>query len=401
MDDEFSKILTPDALAFLKTLHQEFSNARKNLLAKREERQKQFDAGALPDFLRTSQQFRQIGLECTRSSSRPNGQEGRDNWTCRRQEDGHQRAELRGQRLHGGLRGLAVPRLERGHTGADQRQGRSGPHHLLRVPGGQVLLAQRQGRDALIVRPRGLHLLEKHVLIDGEPVSASLFDFGLFFFHNARNAQGHGQPAPYVYMPKIESQHEATLWDRIFTKSEEYLVLPQGTIRATVLIETLPAAFEMEEILFQLRDHITGSTAGGGTTSSATSRSSGAIPSTSSRTGAQVTMDKAFLAAYVDLLIQTCHKRGVHAIGRDVERTSRSEATSRPNEVAMQKVRADKEREVRLGHDGTWVAHPGLVKLAREVFDAKLNGQAESARRPARGRARHHARTCSGCQKAR
>jgi malate synthase len=372
MDDEFSKILTPEALAFLKTLHQEFSNARKNLLAKREERQNQYDAGALPDFLMTSQQFNSLTWRAA---------EAPPDLTDRR-------VEITGP---AGDRKMVINALNSGANVymADFEDSQSPTWN-------QVIQGQINVRDAvdrtisfvspegksyslnekvatLIVRPRGLHLLEKHALIAGEPVSASLFDFALFFFHNARKLRGMGS-GPYVYVPKIESQQEATLWERIFSRSEEILMLTKGTIRASVLIETLPAAFEMEEILFQLRAHVTGLNSGRWDYIFSYIKKLRAHPKYTLPDRAQVTMDKAFLAAYDDLLVKTCHKRGIHAIG-GMSAYIPIRGDEQANEAAMQKVRADKEREVRLGHDGTWVAHPGLVRLAREVFHAKMKSK--------------------------
>ncbi len=225
----------------------------------------------------------------------------------------------------------------------------------------------------LIVRPRGWHLLEKHVSIDGEPASGSLFDFGLFFFHDAKNLLKMGS-GPYVYLPKTESAQEAALWERVFFRSEELLQLPKGTVRATVLIETLPASFELEGILYQLRGHITGLNCGRWDYIFSYIKKLRAHPEYTLPDRSQVTMDKAFLAAYVDLLIKTCHKHGVHAMG-GMSAYIPVRGDEQANAVAMQKVRADKEREARLGHDGTWVAHPGLVLLAKEVFDARLAGK--------------------------
>jgi malate synthase len=372
MNDEFSRILTPDALAFLKTLHHEFSNARKNLLAKREERQKQFDAGALPDFIAASEQLRLSGW---RASEAPPDLKDR-------------RVEITGP---AGDRKMVINALNSGANAymADFEDSQSpawneviqGQINVRDAVDGTISFVSPEGKSyslndkvaTLIVRPRGWHLLEKHLLIDGEPVSASLFDFALFFYHNARNLRDKGS-GPYVYLPKIESQHEATLWERVFTMSEETLMLKKGTIRATVLIETLPAAFEMEEILFQLRAHITGLNCGRWDYIFSYIKKLRSHPENTLPDRARVTMDRAFLAAYVDLLIQTCHKRGVHAMG-GMSAYIPIRGDEQANSVAMEKVRADKEREARLGHDGTWVAHPGLVQLARKVFDAKLNGK--------------------------
>jgi malate synthase len=218
----------------------------------------------------------------------------------------------------------------------------------------------------LIVRPRGWHLLEEHMLVDGDPVSASLFDFGLFFFHNAEKlvAQGSG---PYFYLPKIECHLEARLWDHVFNEAETRMNLPRGTIKATVLIETLPAAFQMDEILYELRDHAAGLNCG------RWDYIFSAIKKLRKHDfvlgdRAQVTMTSPFLKSYCELLVKTCHRRNAFAMGGMAAQIPiKSDAAA--NDAAMTKVRADKEREATQGFDGTWVAHPGLVPIAREVFD--------------------------------
>ncbi len=221
----------------------------------------------------------------------------------------------------------------------------------------------------LFVRPRGLHLPERHIVVDGQIARGSLVDFGLYFFHNARELVARGT-APYFYLPKIESHLEARLWNVVFLHAERALGLPQGTINATVLIETLPAAFEMNEILYELREHSAGLNCGRWDYifSFIKKRSSEdiALPDRS-----LVTMDKGFLRAYSRLLVETCHRRGVHAMGGMAAQIPiKSDAAK--NEQALAKVRADKLREVTDGHDGTWVAHPGLVPVAMEVFDAHM-----------------------------
>ena len=372
MSEEFRAILTPEALAYLKTLHLEFSDTRKMLLKKREERQRQFDSGALPDFSRDSQQLK--GLDWRAAEAPPDLRD--------------RRVEITGP---AGDRKMVINALNSGANAymADFEDSQApawteviaGQINVRDAVNRTIRFATTEGKTyalndkvaTLIVRPRGWHLLEKHVLIDGEPVSASLFDFALFFFHNAKNLRQRGS-GPYVYLPKTESGLEARLWDRVFSRSEELFGLPRGTVRATVLIETLPASFELEEILYQLRDHITGLNCGRWDYIFSYIKKLRNHPEYTLPDRAQVTMDKAFLAAYVDLLIKTCHRRGVHAMG-GMSAYIPIRGDEQANAVAMQKVRADKEREVRLGHDGTWVAHPGLVQLAREVFDAKLGGK--------------------------
>ena len=219
----------------------------------------------------------------------------------------------------------------------------------------------------LLVRPRGWHLGEKHVHVAGQPVSASLADFGLTFFHNAKEQVARGS-GPYFYLPKMESHIEARLWNDVFVAAQEMLGLPRGTIRATVLIETLPAAFEMNEILFELKDHVSGLNAGRwdyifSLIKKWRNRRDLVLPDRG-----QVTMTVPFMRAYTELLVQTCHKRGAHAMG-GMAPFIPSRKNPEINEVALARVRADKEREANDGFDGTWVAHPDLVPTAREVFD--------------------------------
>jgi malate synthase len=224
----------------------------------------------------------------------------------------------------------------------------------------------------LLVRPRGWHLLEEHVELAGKPVPGGLFDFGLYFFHNARALLERGA-GPYFYLPKMESHLEARLWNDVFVHAQKALGLPLGTIKATVLIETLPAAFEMDEILYELRDHSAGLNCGRWDYIFSFIKKLRSDPAYLLPDRAQVTMDKGFLQAYSTLLIHTCHRRGVHAMGgmaAQIPNKSDPEA----NRAAFEKVRADKLREVTSGHDGTWVAHPGLIPLAREIFDAHMPG---------------------------
>ncbi|MBK7396325.1 MAG: malate synthase A [Myxococcales bacterium] len=222
----------------------------------------------------------------------------------------------------------------------------------------------------LFVRPRGLHLPERHLHVDGRPVPGSLFDFGLFFFRNAKEQLSRGT-GPYFYLPKLESHLEAQIWDDVFSFAEDAVGIPRGSIKATVLIETLPAAFEMHEILHALRAHSAGLNCGRWDYIFSFIKKRRADATAVLPDRAEVTMDKSFLAAYAQLVIQTCHRRGVHAMGGMAAQIPiKSDPVK--NEAALGKVRADKEREARDGHDGTWVAHPGLVAIAREVFDAKL-----------------------------
>lgn len=219
----------------------------------------------------------------------------------------------------------------------------------------------------LMVRPRGWHLEERHMLVDGEPISGSLFDFGLYFFHNVENLIARGS-GPYFYLPKLESHLEARLWNDVFVFAQDYLDIPVGTIKATVLIETIMAAFEMDEILYELRDHSAGLNCGRWDYIFSYIKKFKNLPGYVVPDRAQVGMTAPFMSAYSKLVIQTCHKRGVHAMGgmaAQIPIKSDPEA----NERAIEKVRQDKLLEVKNGHDGTWVAHPALVEVAMQIFD--------------------------------
>jgi malate synthase len=230
----------------------------------------------------------------------------------------------------------------------------------------------------LFVRPRGWHLVEKHCLVNGAPISGSLFDFGLFFFHNAAELLARGS-GPYFYLPKLESHLEARLWNDVFNFAQDRLGVPRGSIRATVLIETIAGAFEMDEIIYELHDHSAGLNCGRwdyifSFIKKFSHASDRILPDR-----AQVTMTRHFLKSYVDLLIQTCHRRGIHAMGGMAAQIPiKNDAEA--NRLALEKVRADKLREVEAGHDGTWVAHPGLVAVAKAVFDEHMPGANQISR---------------------
>ena len=231
----------------------------------------------------------------------------------------------------------------------------------------------------LLVRPRGWHLPERHIVVDGRPATAALVDFGRYFFHNAAELVARGT-GPYFYLPKMESHLEARVWNDVFLHAQAALGLPAGTIRATVLIETLPASFEMDEILYELRDHSSGLNCGRwdyifSAIKTLQSRSDFVLPDRG-----QVTMTSPFLRSYSQLLIRTCHRRGIHAMGGMAAQIPIKDNPAAA-EAALAKVRADKEREVGDGHDGTWVAHPGLVPIARDIFDRGMPGPNQIARR--------------------
>ena len=247
----------------------------------------------------------------------------------------------------------------------------------------------------LIVRPRGWHLEEAHLLVDGRPASASLFDFGLYFFHNAAELRANGS-GPYFYLPKMEHYEEAALWNDVFVAAQEELGLPIGTIKATVLIETITAAFEMDEILHALKDHIVGLNCGRWDYIFSVIKTFRNRPDWVLPDRGLVTMTQPFMRAYSRLLIKTCHRRGAHAMGGMAAQIP-IKGDGAANEEAFDKVRADKEREAGDGHDGTWVAHPGLVPVAREVFD-RTDAGGEPGVAAARKRDRDRGRSARGPQ---
>ena len=238
------------------------------------------------------------------------------------------------------------------------------------VSGKQYRLNERTA--VLIVRPRGLHLPERHLSLDGAPIPGSLLDFGLYFFHNAHELLARGT-GPYFYLPKLESHLETRIWNDVFLAGEEALRLEPGTIKATVLIETLPAAFEMDEILYELREHSAGLNCGRWDYIFSFIKTRQHDPRAVLPDRSQVTMEQPNMRAYTQLAVRTCHRRGVHSMGGMAAQIPIKNDEAK-NKAALDKVRADKLREVRDGHDGTWVAHPGLVPIAREVFEAHMKG---------------------------
>jgi len=362
----YDEILSPDALAFLAELHRRFDATRKRLLAGRAARQARFDAGELPDFLHQTRHIREGDWKIA-----PIPKDLLD-----------RRVEITGPVD----RKMIINALNSGANVymADFEDANS-PTWANNVEGQLNLKDRWAGRlgftDAatgkkyaigknpavLIVRPRGWHLPEQHLTVDGEPISGALFDFGLYYFHNAAALLARGT-GPYFYLPKLESHIEARLWNDVFVHAQARFGHPKGTIKATVLIETLPAGFEMDEILWELRDHITGLNAGRwdyifSFIKKFAKSSQFVLPDRS-----QVVMGQAFLRAYALLLIKTCHCRGAFAMGGMAAQIPVKNDPA-ANEAAFAKVRADKEREANDGNDGTWVAHPDLVPVAREVFD--------------------------------
>jgi malate synthase len=362
------RILTPEAKCFLLGLATRFEPRRRQLLVARRLRQAQLDAGEMPDFPAETADIRRARWSVAEAPAD----------LCDR------RVEITGPTD----RKMIINALNSGANVfmADFEDSNSptwpniveGQANLCDAVRGTITYTSaenkhyelREDRATLMVRPRGWHLVEKHFLIDGQPISASLFDFGLFFFHNARTLIRNGT-GPYFYLPKLESRHEARLWNEVFVAAEESLGIARGTVRATVLIETILAAFEMDEILWELREHSAGLNCGRWDYIFSFIKKLGKSPGRVLPDRSRVTMTSHFLGSYVDLLIATCHRRGAHAMGgmaAQIPIRNNEEA----NQIALERVREDKLREVWAGHDGTWVAHPGLVPLARFVFDTYM-----------------------------
>ena len=373
----FTEILTDEALAFLAGLHRKFDTRRRELLGARVERQKQLDAGALPDFLPATKAIRDGDW---RVAPIP-----KDLLDRRVEITGPVDRKMIVNALNSGAKVFMadfedanaptwannldgqINLKDRWHASLDFTDAANGKHYALGAT-----------PAVLLVRPRGWHLPERHLTIDGAPISGSLFDFGLYFFHNAKAqiAKGSG---PYFYLPKLESHLEARLWNDVFVQAQKELGIANGTIKVTVLIETLPAAFEMDEILYELRDHMAGLNCGRWDYMFSYIKKLQAHPDYILPDRAQVVMGKAFLRAYSLLLIKTCHRRGAFAMGgMAAQIPNRKDKAA--NDAAFAKVRADKEREAGDGHDGTWVAHPDLVPVAMEVFDRLMPGPNQLAR---------------------
>ena len=370
LEPGFAEILTAEACAFLATLARACEPRRQELLARRVERQHRIAAGELPDFLPETQHIRSAAWTVAPIPA---------DLTDRRVEiTGPVDRKMIINALNSGAR-VYMADFEDSNA-PTWRNNLEGQLNLRDAVRGTISFSSPEGKRyslaphpaTLMVRPRGWHLDEKHVTVDGRAISAALFDFGLFFFHNAAAliAKGSG---PYFYLPKLESHLEARLWNDVFNLAQDELGIPRGTIRATVLIETILAAFEMEEILHELREHSAGLNCGRwdyifSFIKKFRDRSDFVLPDR-----ARVTMDRHFLKSYVDLLIQTCHRRRAHAMGGMAAQIPIKHDPA-ANEAALEKVRQDKLREVRAGHDGTWVAHPGLVPVAAQIFDAAMPG---------------------------
>jgi malate synthase len=370
--DRFDEVLTPEALGLVAALHRELGGRRAELLAARATRQVELSAGGMLDFLPATRPVRED-----------------PDWRVAAPAPGlvDRRVEITGptdrkmtiNALNSGAR-VWLADFEDANTPLWDNMV-TGQLNLISALDRTLDFTSEEGKSyqlkpdselaTIVVRPRGWHLDEKHVLVDGHRASGSLFDFALYFFHCARRQLDKGG-GPYFYLPKIESHLEARLWNDAFNLAQDHLGIPRGTIRATVLIETIPAAFEMEEILYELRDHSAGLNAGRWDylfSIIKKFRNRGqefVLPERNS-----VTMTAPFMRAYTELLVKTCHQRGAHAMG-GMAAFIPSRRDPEVNAVAMAKVREDKTREAGDGFDGSWVAHPDLVALCREVFDATL-----------------------------
>ncbi len=376
LSDDYRQILTPEALSFIARLHRTFNPRREELLTQRAERQAALNTGHMPTFLTETETVRQAAWKVAPT---PADLEDR-----RVEITGPVERKMMINALNCGAKVFMADLEDALSPGWDNvMQGqinlKEAVRRTLRLETDTKTYELNKEIAVLMVRPRGLHLTEKHVLVDGEPIAASLFDFGLYFLHNV-NALLERNTGPYFYLPKLESHLEARWWNEVFQTAQQALDIPQGTIRATVLIETILAAFEMEEILYELRDHAAGLNAGRWDYIFSTIKKFATRPDMILPDRAQITMTVPFMRAYTELLIHTCHKRGAHAIGgmaAFIPNRREPEVT----EIALAKVREDKERESRDGCDGTWVAHPDLIPVAKAAFIKMLGEKANQKAR--------------------
>jgi malate synthase len=371
-------VLTEDALDFLAELHERFDRRRRDLLAARRERQERFDRGELPDFCVETREIREADWAV--------GAIPHDLLDRRVEITGPTNAKMLINALNSGAK-VYMADFEDA-TSPTWEELVQGQVNLRRywlgrldytdpTTGNHYIVGETPA--VLMVRPRGWHLPEAHVTANGEQVSGSLFDFALYFWHNARSALARGS-GPYFYLPKLENRHEAALWSDVFAFSESRLGLERGAIKATVLIETLPAAFEMDEILHALKENIVGLNCGRWDYIFSYIKRLGTTPERLTPNRSCMTMDRAFLAAYSLRLIGTCHRRKAFAMG-GMSAFIPVKGDEEKNRSALQMVRDDKLREVRNGHDGTWVAHPALVPVAMEAFEA-MNGANQLSKIP-------------------
>jgi malate synthase len=365
---EADRIITPEAVSFLELLARHFGPRRAALLRRRKEVQHAIRDGKLPDFLDETEDIRQRSWTVAPAPADLNDR--------RVEITGPVERKMMINALNSGAKvfmadfedALSPPwaNVIAGQANCVEAVRRT--LEYTSPEGKRYQLAEQLA--TLVVRPRGWHLDEKHVVVDGEPMSASLFDFGLYFFHNARELTQRGS-GPYFYLPKLESHTEARLWNEVFDLAQDALGIPRGTVRATVLIETILAAYEMDEILFELRDHAAGLNAGRWDYLFSIIKNFKDRPDFLLPDRSQLAMTIPFMRAYTELLVKTCHRRGAHAIG-GMAAFIPSRRDPEINRVALAKVREDKAREARAGYDGAWVAHPDLVPVVEEVFGAVL-----------------------------
>jgi malate synthase len=371
VEGRFAEILTPEALSFVAGLQREFGPTREALLQRRVERQAELDAGARPGFLSETRQIREGDWRVA-----PVPADLQQRWV---EITGPSERKMVINALNSGA-DVFMADFEDAHTPTWTNMV-EGQANLIDAIERTIELAEPGGKTyrlneevaTLLVRPRGWHLPEKHVLVDGAPISGSLFDFGLYFFHNARRLAEKGS-GPYFYLPKLENHREARLWNDVFVFAQDRLGIPRGTIKATVLVEVFLAAFEMDEILYELREHSGGLNAGRWDYIFSAIKKFPERPEFVLPDRAQVTMTVPFMRAYTELLVKTCHRRGAFAMG-GMAAFIPSRRDPKVNEVALPKVREDKLRESSDGFDGTWVAHPDLVPVAKEVFEEALGGR--------------------------
>jgi malate synthase len=363
-----AEVLTPEALEFVAGLQREFGTRRLELLKLRAERQARLDAGEMPDFLPSTKSVRESEWKVAPAA--------KDLQDRRVEITGPTDRKMLINALNSGAR-VFMADFEDANTPtwANLVEGQV---NLIDAIERTLDFTSPEGKEyrlnsevaTLVVRPRGWHLEERHLEVGGKPVSGSLFDFGLYFFHSAKRLLDKGS-GPYFYLPKLESHLEARLWNDVFNFAQDSLGVPRGTIRATVLIETILAAFEMEEILYELRDHSSGLNAGRWDYIFSIIKKFRNRPDFVLPDRAQVTMTVPFMRAYTELLVKTCHRRGAHAMG-GMAAFIPSRRDAEVNRVALAKVKEDKDREAQAGFDGTWVAHPDLVATATEAFDKVL-----------------------------
>lgn len=366
----FANILTPGALKFLAMLHREFNQTRLALLDERRARQAALHAGRWPDFRPETASVREGDWQVA-----PAPADLQQRWV---EITGPVDRKMMINALNSGADVFMADFEDSlSPTWENVTQGQLNLYDAVR----QQLTLEQNGKTyrlhdriaTLLVRPRGWHLDEPRLQVDGEPISASLFDFGLYFFHNAQELLARGS-GPYFYLPKLENALEARLWNQVFVRAQEALGIPRGSLRATVLIENVLAAFEMDEILFELREHAAGLNAGRWDYIFSVIKKFRQMPDFVLPDRAQITMTAPFMRAYTNLLVQTCHKRGAHAIG-GMAAFIPSRKDEAVNQLALARVREDKLRESRDGYDGTWIAHPDLVPVAKPVFESALGGK--------------------------